>query len=249
MTAAKTRQAAEILVTARRTDTLLDDLPVELRPETLEEAYEIQYEIASAFGSIGGWKVGLPKAGEAPRATPIPGIYVIPSGGRWPAAGPTRIEVELAVRMAKALPMRTRPYGRDDVLGAIASAHVAFELLGARFRDRKIVSSLTLLADGQSNGGLVVGAPIPGWAELDLSTLEMTLSVNGALEGSAAVGPSFEHTVEALVWLANHAAEHVGGLQEGQVILTGARIGPTTVATRRHIKAQAGDANVSATLG
>lgn len=248
MTTAKTHRAAEILATARRTGTVLDDLPADLRPDTLDEAYEIQYEIANTFGPIGGWKVGLPKAGEPPRATPIPGIYVLPSGGRWPATGPTRIEVELAVKMAKALPRQPRPYESDDVLGAIASAHIAFELLGARFKDRKIVSPLTLLADGQSNGGLVAGAPIPGWTKLDLSTLEMTLSVNGTLEGSAASGPSFDRTVEALVWLANHAAEHVGGLQEGQVILTGARIGPTAVPPQRHIEACCGDARVTATL-
>jgi 2-keto-4-pentenoate hydratase len=249
LTPEETRQAAQILADARRTGVVLKDLPAELRPQTVKDAYAIQYSIASLFGAIGGWKVGLPKPGEDPRATPIPAIYVIPSGGRWPASEPTRLEVEFAVKIKTSLPKRGTQYVREDVLGAIGSAHIALELLGARFQDRKQVAGLTLLADGQSNGGLVVGAAIPDWTQLDLAKLEMTLRVAGAVDGTASTGPALGPTVDALVWLANHAAEHVGGLREGQVILTGARIGPTTVPAQRSVEAQTGEARVSVTLG
>jgi 2-keto-4-pentenoate hydratase len=135
------------------------------------------------------------------------------------------------------------------VLGAIASAHLAFELLGARFEDRKKVAALTLLADGQSNGGLVVGGEIADWAKRDLARFEIALLVDGAIDGTTGAGNSFEATIEALTWLANHAAEHVGGLQAGQVILTGARIGPVTVPAGCQIEARAGEAMVQAWLG
>ena len=249
MTPEQTRQAAQILADARRTGALLQDLPAELRPQAVQDAYAIQYSIAGIFGAIGGWKVGLPKPGEEPRATPIPAIYVIPSGGRWPASAPTRLEVEFAVKIKASLPKRGTPYLREDVLGAIGSAHIALELLGARFQDRKQVAGLTLLADGQSNGGLVVGAPIPDWTRLDLAKLEMILRLDGTIDATVSTGPALGPTVDALVWLANHAAEHVGGLREGQVILTGARIGPTTVPAQRSVEAHTGEARVSVTFG
>jgi 2-keto-4-pentenoate hydratase len=249
LTPEQIRQAAHILAVARRSGTLLPDLPADLQPQTSRDAYAIQYSIASLFGAIGGWKVGLPKPTEEPRATPIPALYVMPSGGRWPAAAPTRLEVEFAVKIKTSLPKRGSPYAREDVLGAIGSAHIALELLGARFQDRKQVAGLTLLADGQSNGGLVVGAPIPDWTQVDLAKLAMTLRVEGAIEATTSAGPALDPTVDALVWLANHAAEHVGGLKEGQVILTGARIGPTTVPAQRGVEAQTGEARVSVTLG
>lgn len=65
MTPEQTRQAARILADARRTGDLLQDLPAELRPQTVKDAYAIQYSIAGLFGAIGAWKVGLPKTGEA----------------------------------------------------------------------------------------------------------------------------------------------------------------------------------------
>jgi 2-keto-4-pentenoate hydratase len=245
----KAQRAAEILAAARRGGTLLPDLPPELRPATLEEAYETQYAIAGIFGPIGGWKVGVPKANEEPRATPIPRVFVLPSGASWPATKPTRIEVEVALKMGSALAPRGSPYRSPEVLGAIASAHLAFELLGARFEDRKQVAGLTLLADGQSNGGLVVGGEISDWAKRDLARFEIALLVDGAIDGTTDTGNSFEATLEALTWLANHAAEHVGGLLAGQIILTGARIGPLAVPATCQIEARAADATVRARLG
>jgi 2-keto-4-pentenoate hydratase len=244
------RQAAGVLMQARCNGGRIADLDQDLRPGNAAEAYAIQYEIAKSFGPIGAWKVGLPKGTEEPRATPIPSVYCIPSGGHWPATGPTRIEVELALKLGNALPTRALPYERADIFQAISSAHVAFELLGARFVDKKLVAPLTLLADGQSNAGIVVGEVIPNWTSLDLTTLDMVLTVEGAVVQKSEGGPSFDRSIEAVVWLANHAAEQVGGLQAGQVILTGARIGPTSVAAHKSIQAEAaGAATVSALLG
>jgi 2-keto-4-pentenoate hydratase len=243
------RQAAEMLAQARRSRTLLEDIPADIQPQHVEDAYAIQYAIANLLGPIGGWKVGLPKPGAAPRATPIPARYAIASGGRWPTTTPTRIEVEFAVRIGTSLPQRSEPYTHEEVLNAIGSAHIAFEILGARFQDRTRIAPLTLLADGQSNSGLVTGAPIPNWRQLGLDRLEMTLRVNATTEAAVSAGSALEPTLDALTWLANHAAEHVGGLQKGQVILTGARIGPVTVPAQSSVEAHTGDARVSATFG
>lgn len=61
------RQAAEILLHARRDLQPIDNLPAELRPRSLEEAYALQFVMAEAFAPIGGWKIGA----SSPDATPL----------------------------------------------------------------------------------------------------------------------------------------------------------------------------------
>src|SRR5271168_1814754 len=60
-------QAAMMLLEARRTLQPIDDLPLGLRPKTLDEAYYVQDAMLEALGAVGGWKVGAP----APEATPL----------------------------------------------------------------------------------------------------------------------------------------------------------------------------------
>jgi 2-keto-4-pentenoate hydratase len=243
-------QAALLLAAARRDGTRLTELPLELRPASLPEAYAIQYEISRQMGTVGGWKVGPPKTAADPRVTPIPARYVLASGSTWPTSEPTRVEVEVALLVGTSLPQRASLYEATEVLRAIRSAHIAFELLGARFIDKTSVSEFTLLADGQSNAALVVGDAIADWTSVDLSTLNLTLRIDSENAARCTEGASFDRMLSAVTWLANHAAEHVGGLQAGQIILTGARIGPTSVPARRRIAAHTDDAaTVSATLG
>ena len=51
-------QAANLLLNARRNHTTIADLPLELQPQSLEEAAIVHGIMAAAFGPIGGWKIG-----------------------------------------------------------------------------------------------------------------------------------------------------------------------------------------------
>ena len=53
-------EAANLLLDARRTMTPIVDLPVELRPKTLDEAYVVNGAMAVAYDEVGGWKIGAP---------------------------------------------------------------------------------------------------------------------------------------------------------------------------------------------
>jgi 2-keto-4-pentenoate hydratase len=249
MTRARLMETGALLASTRAAGTLLDNVPAELRPTSLEEAYVVQFDVARRLGAIGGWKVGLPKEGEEHRATPIPARYILASGSNL-HADTARLEVELALKMRTALPTRAMAYQRAEVLAAIGSAHVAFEILGKRFKDRGRIDSLTYLADGQGSGGLMLGGVIANWTELALETLPMTLAIEGIEQEKVVSGPSFERTLDAMVWLANHAAAWSAGLGAGQIILTGARIGATPIDAGQHVEAVAnGMATVSLTVG
>ena len=106
------RQAAEILLRARREVMPVPDLPVKLRPHTLDEAYDLQTVMTVAMGPIGGWKVGAP----SPDATPL--FAAMPLWGGFAASGSRiaasfkrlrGVEAEIAFCLGRDLPARAKP--------------------------------------------------------------------------------------------------------------------------------------------
>jgi 2-keto-4-pentenoate hydratase len=220
-------QAAEMLLTARRTVQPIDDLPPELRPKTLEEAYFVQDVMLRALGAVGGWKVGAP----TPQATPL--YAPMPLGG-FAASGDVvaspyhrlrGVEGEIAFLMGKDLPPRTQPYSREEVVAAIASCHPAIEMLESALLDPDAADRLTSIADLQSNGGFLAGEPVKDWQSFDFADETAQMNIDGFVrvkDGKNAAGGDLLRLVH---WLANEAQTRTGGLLAGQWITTGSWTG------------------------
>src|SRR5271156_283289 len=125
--------AADRLLAARRGQALTE-LPENLKPRTVEEAYFIQDRMASAQGKICGWKVGGP-IGTTPLLSPMPQAGFTADGGAL--ADPNQrlrgVEAEIAFLVGKDLPPRATPYTREEVVGAMDSCHPAIEELEAAY--------------------------------------------------------------------------------------------------------------------
>ena len=223
------RQAAALLAAARRDGVKLDDLPAELRPRDLDEAYAIQDAFVGLIGPIGGWKVGAAPGGGV-LVAPIADAFIHRQAAAPVVPAPARLEVELAVTLAADLPARGAPYLAADMAPVIAAAYVVIEILGHRFVAQDNVSALTYLADGNGNAGVIVGDAIASWRSLDLARLDVALSVGGFTRGRRDQGDGGDALMDLLGSLANHSARHAGGLRAGQVVITGARFGPVAVA-------------------
>lgn len=219
------RQAAELLLQARRELVPIAELPVELRPRTLEEAYVLQDVVAAAMGPIGGWKVGAP----SPEATPL--FSAMPLWGGFAASGDRisktlrrmrGIEAEIAFRMGLDLPPRDHAYTRDEVIAAIASAHPAIELLESAFADPDKTDRLSVIGDLQVNGGFVYGPALDGWIAVPLAQESVTVSVDGAIrfEGTASNSAGTD-LLRLVTWLANEGSVRTRGLHAGDWITTG----------------------------
>ena len=214
------------------------DIPPDLRPTSPAEAYRIQDLVIGRSG-IAGWKVGATAASGnrtcAALATQsrLADGAVLRRGDRRPD-----LEVEVAIRIATDLPPRSASYGRNEVLAALTGAHAAFEIVESRFRDRKRASPLSTLADAQSCRAFVIGSGIEDWQRLNLASLEVTLFSDDVEMVRTHNGASVADTIDALVWLANHAAGRGVGLTAGQFVITGARIGPVEVPAASRISAQ-----------
>jgi 2-keto-4-pentenoate hydratase len=220
--------AAKILIEARQTKSKIADLPPGARPRTIEEAYAIQDHIAAATGPVGGWKVSFERDGTT-RVAPVAAEYVFKGGAGLSVPGPLRAEVEFAVKLIADLPAAAAPFEHATVDRAIGPAFVIFEVLGTRFADQKAVSPWAFLADSNGNAAILTGGEITGWRELDLAALDVRLQIEGIERGRSSSGAPFPRVLDMLVALANHAAAHTGGLKAGQVIITGARVGPVAI--------------------
>lgn len=217
--------AAEVLLRARRELKPIHDLPEDLRPHTLAEAYALQEIVAVTQGRLGGWKVGAP----SPDATPL--LSPMPLWGGYAQSGQTisremrrlrGVEGEIAFLMGKDLPRRKQPYTRDEVIAAIASAHPAIEILESAFADPDKADRLSLIGDLQMNGGFAYGPPIPDWQSIDFAEETVALYVDSEVcfEGKASNSAGTD-LLRLVVWLANEGSERTGGLDAGNWITTG----------------------------
>ncbi len=219
-------EAAEVLLEARRTVQPIEDLPPALRPKTLEEAYFVQDLMSQALGKVGGWKVGAPGPTAVPLCAPMPLDNFAGSGER--IAGRYRrlrgVEAEVAFLVGKDLPPRDQPYSREEVVDAIASCHLAIELLESALLDPDDADRLTAIADLQANGGFVHGPAIEGWQDVNFADESAQMDVDGFIRANGKHGAGGD-LLRLVSWLANDAQVLTGGLLAGQWITTGSWTG------------------------
>ena len=130
----------------------------------------IQDRVAAELGeAVGAFKINA-MPGEEPARGLIYARLIRPSPARFaPAETPhLGVEAEIAFRFIRDLPARNAPYGREEVVAAMA-ALPAIEVVSSRFRDPRTRPPLEQLADNLINGALVPGTETQAWRRLDLA--------------------------------------------------------------------------------
>ncbi len=221
--------AANLLLDARRSATPIAELPAELQPTTMDEAYFVQDTMAVAYEAIGGWKVGAPTPEATPMFAPMPLVWMSPSGSvlsgkTWRYRG---LEAEIAFLLGKDLPPRATPYTREEALAAIASCHPVIEVLEAGLADPSVAARLSMVADMQMHGGFVYGPAFAGWESVDFTQEHVTLAVDGSIRVERTGSNTSGDFLKLIPWLANEGATRTGGLKAGQWITTGSWTGNT----------------------
>jgi 2-keto-4-pentenoate hydratase len=221
--------AADLLLDARRTNKPIADLPVHLRPTTLEEAYFIQDRMSWAYEAIGGWKIGAPTPDATPTFAPMPAMWITCSGCemRGKMHRYRGVEAEIAFKMGADLPPRATPYTREEVIAAIASMHPAIEVLESALVDPLQATKLTSVADMAMHGGFVYGDPVPNWQSIDFTKESVTVSIDGTIRVERTGSNTAGDLMRLLPWLANEGASRTEGLNKGDWITTGSWTGNT----------------------
>ena len=225
--------AADMLLDARRTCQPIADLPKELRPTTLEEAYVVQDRMSWAYEAIGGWKVGAPTPDATPTFAPMPADWMTCTGCelRGLAHRYRGVEAEIAFKLGADLPPRDVPYTREEVFDAIASMHPAIEILETALIDPDQATKLTATADMAMHGGFVYGNPVRDWRDIDFSKETVSLTIDGAVRVERTGSNTSGDLTRLLPWLANEGAGRTEGLRKGDWITTGSWTGNTIAAS------------------
>ena len=218
---------AERLLAARRQGARIALAGPEL-PADFEEGFAIQEKVVAALASpIIGWKVMAVPQGPVIFA-PILRSGPVEDGGTWNVVGPepAGIELEIAFRIGRDVNAGSTA---EQVLDAVESAHVVFELCQSRLADPGKHPRHIALADSISNAGVVVGSPISNWRSEHLSGRAGRLLVDGKphVEGRSA------DPVAALQLLPPALAARGKALAAGQIVITGSLIGMNWL-TGRH---------------
>jgi 2-keto-4-pentenoate hydratase len=240
---------AQVLVLAYREHTHFVPGP-HCGPADAASAYAIQQEVWRALaGEVrpSAWKIGAPDKASTPLAAPVLPFRLAVGPAHFPSGTFffPGIEAEIAFRFGRDLPTHSRPYSREEILEAVASAHVAMELVDTRLADAEAAGPLWRLADNLLNGALVIGDAIPHWRALDFSGLTARVLADGKVLAESLGRPPLDDPFHCLPWW----IDHIGGTRAGDIVTTGAwngmhRLPPATLASVEFIGVGAARARI-----
>ena len=230
--------AVRALVDARRTGRLLNALPPNSRPGSVDEAHTIQDVTVVELGdAVAGWKVLPPIDGQIARGILLRSrVFASPAtlpAAQVPLLG---VEAEIAFRFDRALPPRATAYEYAEIAEAV-TAMAAIEIVDSRFSDYRGAAMLDRVADCASNGAFVQGTLQPRWREFDLVSIDVELSIDDRSIVRQGGGHAAGDPLRPAIALVN-ALRLEAGVSKGQVMTTGtytglnfARPGQTVTAT------------------
>lgn len=191
----------------------------EARPTSVDEAYQIQAAVAKQMGPVGGFKTARKE--DAPSImAPIFAADIAPSGAQVAVHDMLGIELEVGLEIVGTLPPNFGHLPLAELRGLLRPVAV-IELVDTRVQGRFAGDDIVKLSDNQINAGLVVGAKAMDWSRPDFGRVEARMKAGSdiILEGQATVpGGS---ALETFASLARQIGDHCGGLQRGQIVITG----------------------------
>ncbi|WP_376988089.1 hypothetical protein [Bosea sp. R86505] len=222
-----TQETLRAALVASRRDKSLIEMAEQPVPGSFLDGLAIQADIAKALGHAqAGWKVAIAEDGT-PVAGLMPGPWLAPGDVYDGAIGAElRVEIEIALRLAKDVPMRpNQPYSRAELLGHCDKAYLGIEIVESRLANWQGVPFALWLADALGHGGYYLGQELDMKVLDDLTGLGCFISLNGVtIYDQPAVHGNGDPMAPFLAW-ANRKDELMGGLRAGQIVTTGSLCG------------------------
>ena len=229
-------------------------------PATLGEAYAVQAAaIARWPDALAGWKVARVNpafAAQFPEERLIGPAFA--ANIHRPAAGEAApcpvfdggfaaVEAEVVIVVAQDAPAGKADWTADTVLPFVKSMHIGVEVASSPLATLNDLGPGAVISDFGNNWGVVVGAEIAHWRELD--SLDVETFIDGTSVGTGTVafkaGP-----LGALAFTLNKRATQGAVLRAGDVISTGMITGVHDIRAgqqSRHVFAGVGEVLVQIT--
>lgn len=242
-------EAARLFVEARRTGRPMAPLAERLRPATAADCNAIVDAVTLQLGEpIVGWKIGLLYAPrQKPLICPLFASRVFASPARVPLAltPSRRMEPEVCFRLKRDLPARPARYAYEEIAEAV-DACPAIEIVDTRFDttvrsiremldDRR--GRLEAMADHNTTGAYIVGAPVSAWRHLDFGAMRAVMRSPARTIVETTGGHACVDSFLPAVVLVNEM-RHREGLRQGEILVTGSFTGFFEVAEGEAVTAQ-----------
>jgi len=244
--------AAEAFVRARRTAEVLSVYPGS-PPVDLAQAYGIQDHAITLDGRrISGWKVGRIQSPDDARlgsnrlSGPIfSGSIVTVQEGEVPdmpvfAGGFAAGEAELLLHVA---PGYAGPVPTDDAetRDIIDEVRIGLEIASSPYPGINADGAAVTVSDFGNNFGLVCGAALADWREIDLCDIHIRTLVDNEVVGEATAATMLDGPYGAVRFLLANLAARGIDTSGGLWVSTGAITGVHDVAPGQHLKAVFGE--------
>jgi 2-keto-4-pentenoate hydratase len=254
-----TQQIAEAFTTARAAGRAIEAYPG-TPPATLAEAYAVQAAaIARWPDAVKGWKVARVNpafAAQFPEERLIGPAFA--ANIHRPAAGEAAqcpvfdggfaaVEAEVVIVVAQDAPAGKSDWTADTVAPFVRSMHIGVEVASSPLATLNDIGPGAVISDFGNNWGVVVGAEIPNWRELDTLDVETFIDGQSVGTGKVAIKPG---PLGALAFTLNKRAQQGQILRAGDVISTGMITGVHDIRIgqrSRHVFAGVGEVQVHIT--
>jgi len=220
--------AARLLAEVWQGSKQIAELPQAMRPANIDQAYDVQDRLIELLGTpVVGWKLGVGSAklkqqsgvGRSIAGRVLesrrhdPGATV-----RLSFAAPVTIKFEIAFVLG------------EEAKSAIAETRVTFELVMARFIDRRSVGWPSFAADDPGFEALIVGERFDE-RQIPQLLSSLVVSVDGQERARAAAGDDATDPYGALADLISIARERKMILPKGSIVSTGSASMPFAVSS------------------
>ncbi len=209
-------------------------LPPLMHARRVDDGYRVQQAVRSILerelGPVAGHKIGATNpAIQAKLGVGHPCAGCIYANTVWRSGATLRVcdfqrpglECEMAFRLGRDLPPRSGEYQLAEVEQAIDACMASMEIVDNRHQDLAHVHVPTLIADDTLDAGVVLGAPITDWRDLDLPRLTGTIRRDGIEISRAAASSVLGSPLHAMLWIANTYSRLGWTLRAGEFVSTG----------------------------
>ncbi len=253
------QQVAEAFTSARAAGQSIAAYPG-TPPADLDTAYAVQAAaIARWPDAVKGWKVARVNpafAAQFPEERLIGpafarNVHPVAPGGTATCpvfdGGFAAVEAEVVIVVAADSPAGKTDWTAETVLPLVKSMHIGVEVASSPLATLNDIGPGAVISDFGNNWGVVVGAEIANWRELETIDVETFIDGQSVGTGKVAIKPG---PLGALAFTLNKRAQQGQILRAGDVISTGMITGVHDIRIgqqSRHVFDGCGEVNVQIT--
>ncbi len=231
LTEKQIEDAAELLVSARISNTIIESIPLEIRPTSLQDAYAVQDRFIELLGAkTCGWFgactneviQNLLELDEPYYAYLLKDhLYQSPAIIDTKKYPPIVFECEFGFVVNRDFLPSGYPYPREIIEESIVRVCPTIEIVAGHLKDWPKQDVFSVIADNGTDGALIIGKGTKNWKGIDLINTPVTLSINDKVERIGSGANVLGDPLHAFVWLVNAITRDGKKISAGHVQNTG----------------------------